>query len=921
MSRTCTRPAVALSLRVLAVSGCAHAPSPPPGPPLPIEAAGCAAVLTGGLCELSPDRTLRLVVDAATPADTRLSGATGTLTPGGTATVIVTPGADAVQVSSGGRSWQLAVRTPAPQPALDAVSALRKAHQPAEALAEIARALPGAPPELAGRLLGQRARILLSQGDTTGAVRGFSEALPLHQAAGRATDEVNDALALAFVQIHQTRDFAGARATLAAAEMPARWEPESAAALPVHRARLALETGDLRAALADLDLAVPRLSRLGAGLRLSVARQARAEVLQALGRHAEAVTLLRTMLAEAPASPCAQTSLRNDLAWALLRQSGEAPPLAEVGTLLNAAAVSFHTDCPRPADEASVRLNLSLFALRMGDTAAARAALDAARAAMPKPDARLALWSTDVEGRLALQSRDTDLAIERFGRLQALGGATVSAEAEWRGTVGLARALSAAGQIRKARDTFARAEALLSDQALEIPLAEGRETFFAEREAGTTDYVESLVATGETAAAMDVARRARARFLAAIRRADRLPALGAAERARWDTAIADYQRARAALDAEATGDWSLPDDKLALARSGRGERERALRHALDAAFAVLAGPGGAARTALAPPGPDERVLTWFPGRSGVLAFVADAHRCHVLRLADVQPARLLDAFDAFETETLAPARRIRVLPYGAMRSVDVHALPFRGRPLLAYAPVVYGLDLPPSPVTPPAVGPEVGPAEPLQRALIVSDPRGDLPGARGEADAVQTALGGWRITRLEAEAASGPAVREALGQVNLFHYAGHGRFGGVSGWESALPLAGESLLSVHDILALPSVPADVVLSGCETARQAEAAPLEEVGLAQAFLAAGARTAIAATRPVDDLLARELASALYANAGVRSADAGVPVATGAGLPVADAPTREPLEAALRRAQLDLHQASPTRDWAAFRILVR
>lgn len=874
---------------VVALAACAPDAPPAPAPaaaPFAVEFAGCAAVREGPICELGPEGTLRLWIAPDAPPGVAVTGATGALAPGSTTTVTVAAGAHELRVTSG--DWRLAVERPAPEPLLDEIAALRKARRTAEARAKIDAALPGAPPALAGRLLGHRARLSLAAGDATAAVADLRAALPLHRAAGRATDAVNDALALAFVQIHQTRDFAGARETLAAAETPAREDPESAAALPVHRARLALETGDLRSALLALDEAEPRLARLGAALRLSVARQARAEALQALGRHAEAVALLRTMLSEAPASPCATPSLKNDLAWALMRQAGDGPPPAEADALFAGAETAFRADCPRPADAASVSVNRALLALRNADAARARTALEAARAALPRPDARLALWSTEIEARLTLLSGDALGAAAQFERLRALGEATVSAEARWRGALGRARALSKAGRRADAGAAFAEAEALLSDQALEIPLAEGRETFFAEREGGTRDFVEFLVGEGRPAEAMAVVRRARARFLAALRRADRLPGLSAADRARWEQAIADHQRARAALDAETAEDWTLAAPQLSAARARRAEREKALRAALDAAFAVLAGPAGRGSTDAhdrppSPPAAGEVVLTWFPATEGLLAFAATPGSTRVLRLPDARPEGLLAPFEA----ELSAAKRVRVLPHGPVRGLDVHALPFRGAPLITHAAVVYGLDLPP-----------VNKSFVNRRALLVADPRGDLRGARVEADAVEAHLKGWTLTRLDGEAATGAAVRAALTTADLFHYAGHGRFAGAMGWDSALPLAADARLGVDDILALPHVPAQVVLSGCETARQAADAPLEAVGLAQAFMVAGAESALAATRPVDDTLARDLAADLYRHAGVEST-----------------------EDALRRAQTALAAGPPGRDWAAFRVLVR
>ncbi len=132
---------------------------------------------------------------------------------------------------------------------------------------------------------------------------------------------------------------------------------------------------------------------------------------------------------------------------------------------------------------------------------------------------------------------------------------------------------------------------------------------------------------------------------------------------------------------------------------------------------------------------------------------------------------------------------MRVLAYGRLLEVDLHALPWRGRPLVASLPVAYPLDLAATPV------------------------------------------------------------------------AGHGVFAGRGGRDSAQRLAGRRL-SVGEILALPWIPARVVLPGCETARTALDAPPAAVSLAHASLTGGAEQAVAAVRPVDDRPATQLMGALY-----------------------------------------------------------
>ena len=97
-------------------------------------------------------------------------------------------------------------------------------------------------------------------------------------------------------------------------------------------------------------------------------------------------------------------------------------------------------------------------------------------------------------------------------------------------------------------------------------------------------------------------------------------------------------------------------------------------------------------------------------------------------------------------------------------------------------------------------------------ALVVADPAsrrpgvGRLPSAREEGESVTTALRaqGFDVTLLAAEQAVHADVLEALVRAEWLHYAGHGF--SATGWDSALPLAGEAELDARGIVALPRVP-------------------------------------------------------------------------------------------------------------------
>ena len=378
----------------------------------------------------------------------------------------------------------------------------------------------------------------------------------------------------------------------------------------------------------------------------------------------------------------------------------------------------------------------------------------------------------------------------------------------------------------------------------------------------------------------------------------RVTRLPAAERARWDAAISAYRQEREVLDGEAAQDWRLPADRLAEIRQARRQREERLRALLEEAFSLLepATAGHSTQGGLSRPAPDELWLVYYPAPRGWISFAADARSVTARFLEpvtpDAPPATLAAALlEPFRKE-IAAARRLTFVPYGVLRAVDFHALPFEGDALVAGRPVAYALDL-----GRPAPAPAGGQA---RAALIVADPEGNLPLAREEARLVREALTeDWQVQVQSGPAASGAAVRAALERAELFHYAGHGRFAGLGGWESSMPLH-EGRLTVGDVLALRRVPSWVVLSGCETARASQESPVESMGLAQAFLAAGAQAGVAAWRVVDDAQAMELMRALYRHGGPG--------------------TSTTLPEALRQAQLDLRARRPDADWAAFRALV-
>ena len=156
------------------------------------------------------------------------------------------------------------------------------------------------------------------------------------------------------------------------------------------------------------------------------------------------------------------------------------------------------------------------------------------------------------------------------------------------------------------------------------------------------------------------------------------------------------------------------------------------------------------------------------------------------------------------------------------------------------------------------------PASAAGPPLVVADPTTDLPFARAEGRAIAARLGG-------AVSAIGPeATRErvlgALDGAAVFHFAGHGVLEPAQPWDAHLKLAGGEALSLTDIFVARPRLGVVVLSGCETGRTIALGRRERIGLADAFLAAGARAVLATRIPIRDDRAQSFIEDFYAAGG-------------------------------------------------------
>ena len=876
----------------LVAPGCARTP-----PPLTVEFSGCQTVLRGPVCVSGSPPELRLWIqtdaEAVITIDGRPPAAPPVTVQQGLRYTVGLPadGGEVVVESRLGRSrarWTLpVVRSQRPDWHGEA-RRLAAAGDEAAAAALLEPRLASTSPHdraLAARLL---ARIALHTGDGDRAEELLRQAIATQRETGDLYSELLDGLILVNRLLYR-RDFVAVRRLLS--ELPSiDGYADAGFQRSFNLGVLASQSGDLRSAQSHLAAAADQAERLGIldGRNRVLIEEVRILGLQRLGRLAEAAARLAELSEAELSDACDRAKLLNIRGWGLLLAREAGRPLADPEPHLTAALALFDESCRILDERRNVRVNLALAYLHDGDLAAARRWLGEAQSlSADEPLPNLLLWAWDVEARIRLAEARPRDALALYDELAARARELESPEAQWRVAYWRAQAREAAGDVAGALADYARAETLLEREQLLVPMHGGRDTFVAQRDRATRRHLELLLQQGRDAEALGVVRRARRRYLASVRRFTSVAALAAAEREAWDQSVADYQRQREELDAEAAASWRLPGDDWRAAEERRHGRRRELQDRLDELLAMLegAGSGEVADT----PSPGDLLLAYHPLGDGWVGLAADADGVVARRLGVIDPeasseelaARLLEPFAA----EIEAARRVLVLAHGPLWRVDFHALPFTGGVLLGDRAVVYSLDLP--------VRDRAGAAP--RSALLVADPEGDLPGARREAEAVDRSLRGrFSVRRLIGAEATGSALREGLAGSDLFHYAGHGVS---AGWDSRLPLAGGSGLTVDDIVVLEPAPGLVVLSGCETAAVPADAPAEGMGLAHAFLIAGTRAVVATARRVPDGAAAALTAEFY-----RELTAG----------------RAPAEA-LRRAQLAQARTAGDAAWASFRII--
>ena len=565
---------VALVCAGLWIAGCGAVERPPSEIiPLRVEYAGCRTVfgddVTAPVCLLEINRQLRLWIQAPTGAEIELWAgeipldvASEDVNGGQLYRVSVPPAATELSVrtrgSADGANWTLPLSNQTtPEWLEDARSLLKNGDFDAASQA-VAPHLDSVDAFERGTALGILSRVARQDGAGARAVELLIESIALYHAAGRWMDVIRDTTVLVFDDI-QRRRFVEARARLDELPLPPGSPAEAHIWIAYYRGLLAARVGDFRSALVDLETAAGLAERVSMPLEQSFAEQILGRVLQNLGRSSDAAELYRR-LREDPADhdPGRWADLLTNQAWSLLlaREAGEdtndPTPLLE-------QALDTYESSNRCGQQVNVWINLALAHLQNNQASSARSAVAAARELYCETTELSRLWWLEVEGRIALSDHRPGEALALYSRLAGLAADAFSPDSRWRAILGRARAHDAAGDRAAALADLERAEALLDEESLQVPLHEGRETFVAQRETGTRFYLDLLLRDGRDAEALNVARRSRARVLRSLRSGDRLAQLGPEERDQWYRTIGEYLTLRDSIEEFGP---ALPTDEL-----------------------------------------------------------------------------------------------------------------------------------------------------------------------------------------------------------------------------------------------------------------------------------------------------------------------------------------------------------------------
>lgn len=807
---------------------------------------GCSAVLAGARlprCEVAPGAALALWIAAPATAmvDVALDGApvAAPAEPrGGGSVFAIDPRAGILSVAVGDRAiaaWEL---VPAARfAAVEASDRARRAGRLAEAAAALDTAAPSSEEERL-EIVRRRAKLARLQGDAAAERAWRDEAVALARALGRVSVESDETVAILY-GLRERHALAEAAQLLPALDAHGAVYAEGAARRDLVHGLLASDLGDLGAALAAFERALATIDRIGDAVDRAATVGPIADVLQLLGRDGEARAMIDAELerAERDADVCARVDALTNAGWLLRdRAPGDAQHLVD-------QAVALAQDrCALLLPIALVNQGWLLAAAhRLGE---ARRVLD--RLAGLEREGRVATWALRLEGEIVL-GEDPARAERHARRLASDAAALCSSELAYEAELLRARALVALARPGEAAGALRDAERALTLWSRLVPLGEGRDAFFERHDQLALTAIPLFLSqirrgvAGADAALAATVRRSIARFVTSL-------AAGGRARARAERG----ERARDVTSrqfAQTLARWPR--------RAAAGPPGAPVAGVCAARDAAALDPDAA----LEPPGDDALLVHPIP--HGWLVIAARRGAVDVREVdggagAGPAVARIADA----AAPLLAGARRVHLHVHRSLAALPLD----RAIAARLAVPVAFAVEAPPRTRDAECTG--------ERRALLVTNPQGNLWEATRSAPVIRDALAriGFAVDALDGPAATRAAIEQRLADpcTQLFEYDGHAaashRPPGAPRDRSddALLLAGGDTLTAADVLALDRVPPAIVLDGCTTA-----AP-EGLGLAHAFVLAGASQVVASLDEVAADAAARFTRELFADAPAQGA---------------------------------------------------
>lgn len=608
--------------------------------------------------------------------------------------------------------------------------------------------------------------------------------------------------------------------------------------------------GDLHQAGLVLSRAVDEAQTAGRHDEAALYRGYLAVTLSESGRHVDANTLAATL--EPPPATLSrndQLALRSNVTWVALRAHANDPQPDRVPAL-RTSLERLGEDVEREGqavDASSVWSNLAYLELLERNPARASALIARARALLKGTSSVQSLFLDWLEGRVALQAGDAAAAVTSFEALarRALESSPQAfTDANWRASLGLAEAHLRARRMQKAVQALGDARRSLSSQSRGFAEPSERVVFLEDRRQGVAEAVEAFASAGSTELAFRLADDGQA----------------------WLARSLEFDRRVRLAQLEPTARAAFERDEETYAR----ERERVLADEAPSLASVEVLDGWHARRATAmsalratATGLAERLDREAP-RQPAVSFSPSLLREDEALLEVFRAGRVSRAFLVRRSGSMTSAHSaLELLTAERLSGVRHLFVVDGGRGLKPGDELRDVLRLVSVSFVPSAAWLAQPPTVSKGGALVVGDPRLDLPAARAEARAVSKLLDGGL---LEGDAATLEALTQRWSGPSVLHFAGHGRLAPDAPWEARLELSRGQTLDLEFVLSRRPQVSLVVLSGCETGASSHA-PADGIGLAEAFLASGANHVLATTEKVPDDGAARFVERFYRLGGV------------------------------------------------------